>query len=150
MRTDLTVFAKDYPESRLMVEVRPEMSTPAEQDLAVKQLIREMWGANCHHGLIITPERTYVLRDTFMSSSPEAIRLSGTLATPTLFARLSWPGSQPITIPHLELLTQEWLRRLTTSYEAALPDDPKVMEALFPDLVGAVAEGRVVAEVVSE
>jgi hypothetical protein len=72
MRADLTVFAKDYPESRLMVEVKPAVSTPPEQDPAVKQMMRYMWGENCHYGLIVTPTKTYVLRDDFSTSAPES------------------------------------------------------------------------------
>ena len=48
--------------------------------------------------------------------------------------------------PQLERLC-EWLERLAASYEDALPEDPEVVRALFPDIVGAVAEGRVVDEV---
>ncbi len=121
-RTDLTVFAKDYPEARLVLEVKSAVSSPPEQDRAVKQVVQYMWGANCHYGLIMTPTKTYVLRDDFSSPGPES-------------------GQQ------LERLAREWLERLTASYETALPDDPDVMRAFFPDIVGAVAEGRVVAEV---
>ena len=46
----------------------------------------------------------------------------------------------------LEALARDWLTRLAASYEAALPDDPEVQRAFFPDLVGAVADGRVVLE----
>jgi hypothetical protein len=43
--------------------------------------------------------------------------------------------------------SRSWLERLAASYEEALPEDPEVVRALFPDIVAAVAEGRVVAEV---
>jgi hypothetical protein len=145
--TDLTVFAKDYPEARLVLEVKPAVSTPAEQDVAVRQLAQYMWGANCHYGLVMTPTLTYVLRDNFSAAGPEAMRVTDVLPTATLLSRLNWSGTEPTSGQELELLAREWLQRLTTSYQAALPDDPDVMRALFPDLVGAVAEGRVVAEV---
>jgi hypothetical protein len=145
--TDLIVFAKDYPEARLVLEVKPAVSSPPEQDVAVRQAVRYMWGANCHHGLVMTPTKTYVLRDDFSTAGPEAIRVTDVLSTATLLSRLTWPGKQPTSTQELKLLARDWLERLTTSYQAALPDDPDVMRAFFPDLVGAVAEGRVVAEV---
>jgi hypothetical protein len=145
-RNDLTVFAKDYPEVRLVVEVKSAVSTPPEQDAAVRRLAQFMWGANCHYGIVMTPTKTYVLRDDFSRVGPEAMRITDVLPTPTLLSRLTWSGKEPMSAQDLELLAREWLQRLTSSYEAALPDDPDVMRALFPDLVGAVAEGRVVAE----
>jgi hypothetical protein len=144
MRTDLTVFAKDYPEPRLMVEVRSAVSSPPEQDPAVRHLVRRMWGANCHFGLIMTPTKTYVLRDDFSAPGLESIRVSDVFATGALLGRLSWPGVEAMSEEQLEWLAREWLERLTSSYEAALPEDPDMMRAFFPDLVGAVADGRVV------
>jgi hypothetical protein len=146
-RTELTVFAKDYPEARLVAEVKSAVSSPPEQDKTVKQMARYMWGANCHYGLVMTPTKTYVLRDDFRTPGPESIRVTDVLSTAILLSRLSWSGAESVSSQQLELLAREWLQRLTTSYQAALPDDPDVMRAFFPDLVGAVAEGRVVAEV---
>jgi hypothetical protein len=147
MRADLTVFAKDYPESRLMVEVKPSVSTPVEQDPAFKQLARYMWGENCHYGLIVTPKQTYVLRDDFTTSGPESIRVTDILRTDILFSRMFSSVSETISERELEILTWHWLSRLAKSYESALPDDPQVLRAFFPDIVGAVADGRVEAEV---
>jgi hypothetical protein len=146
-RTDLIVFAKDYPEARLVLEVKPAVSAPHDQDVAVRQVARYMWGANCHYGLVMTPTKTYVLRDDFRTHGPEAIRVTDVLPTATLLSRLTWSGREPTSEEELALLAREWLQRLTTSYQAALPDDPDVMRAFLPDLVGAVAEGRIVAEV---
>lgn len=147
MRADLTVFAKDYPESRLMVEVKPAVSTPPEHDPAVKQLTRYMWGENCHYGLLVTPVKTYVLREDFSTAGPKSIRITNSLSTETLFSRLVQPNTDAFSERELEMLTERWLSRLAASYESALPDDEEVMRAFFPDIVGAVADGRVVSEV---
>jgi hypothetical protein len=144
MSVDLAVFAKDYPEARLMVEVKSAVSSPPEHDPAAKQLARYMRGANCHYGLLITPAKTYVLKDDFTTLGPESIRVTDTLSTKTLLSRLSWPAVESLSTQQLEFLAREWLERLAASYEAALPNDPDVTRALFPDIVGAVAEGRVV------
>jgi hypothetical protein len=145
MRADLIVFAKDYPEVRLVAEVKPVVSTPPELDPAVRQVARYMWGVNCHYGLIVTPKTTYVLRDDFVGQGPESIHVSATLSTEKLLSRLGMP-SEVASERQLETLVREWLARLTASYDAALPDDPEVTQALFPEIVGAVADGRVVAE----
>lgn len=146
MRADLTVFAKDYPESRLMVEVRSAVSTPADEDPAVKRLARAMWGVNCHYGLVVTPTKTYVLRDDFSTSAPDSIHVTNVLSTETLLSRLVHPTPTAFSERELAMLTEHWLSRLAASYEAALPADEEVTRAFFPDIVGAVADGRVVAE----
>jgi hypothetical protein len=146
-RTDLTVFARDYPEARLVLEVKTALSSPPQEDPAVKQVARSMWGANCHYGVIMTPTTTYILRDDFTAPGPESIRLTDELPTAKLLSRLIQPRGEVPSEQQLERLAREWLERLAASYEEALPEDPEVVQALFPDIVGAIAEGRVVAEV---
>jgi hypothetical protein len=41
-RTDLTVFARDFPEARLVLEVKSAVSSPPEEDPAVRQVVRYM------------------------------------------------------------------------------------------------------------
>jgi hypothetical protein len=143
-RTDLTVFARDYPEARLVLEVKSALSSPPQEDPAVKQVVRYMWGANCHYGIVMTPTTTFILRDDFTASGPESIQLTDELPTAKVLSRVSRPIDEAPSERQLERLARDWLERLTASYEAALPDDPEVVRALFPDIVGAVAEGRVV------
>jgi hypothetical protein len=144
-RADLTVFAKDYPETRLVLEIKSLLSTPPQGDPALKRIVREMWGANCHYGIIMTPTTTYILRDDFTAPGPESIRLTDELPTAKLLSRVR-PLRDTPSAPELERLARDWIERLAASYEDALPDDPEVVRALFPDIVGAVAGGRVVAD----
>lgn len=143
---DMTVFAKDYPEVRLVVEVKRALAAPRELDAVVKQVARYMWGANCHYGLIFTPTTTYVLRDDFKANGPESIRVSDILPTGKLLTRFGMGAVEVASEEKLARLVREWLEQLATSYETALPEDAEVTKALFPEIVGAVAEGRVVAE----
>ena len=147
MRPDLTVFAKDYPEARLVVETKGNLPTSADLEKAKSRVARYMYGSNCHFGLIVTPAETYVLRDDFTRTGPDAIRITDTLRTATLLSRLAQYSSPRISEQQLESLVREWLQRLVTSYEAALPEDPDVTRAFFPDIVGAVDGGRIVSEV---
>jgi hypothetical protein len=148
MQVDLAVFAKDFPEAVLIVETKTGELLQGDGDRTVEQLARYMSTAKCHYGLIITPTKTYVLRDDFRSTGPESIHITHTFSTVDLLnGRLG--SAEPAAIAterELAFLAQEWLERLTTSYEEALPADPEVTEAFFPDIVGAVAGGRVVAE----
>lgn len=147
MRAEFTVFAKDYPETRLIAEVRDDDPPCPEQDPSVRLLARAIWGANCHYGLVVTPVNTYILRDDFETSGPESVRIAGVIPTATLLARVNGPVTTLGSKERLASLTGKWLERLTRAYDEALPDDPAVMRVFFPDIVGAVAEGRVVAGV---
>jgi hypothetical protein len=144
--TDLTVFAKDYPEVRLVAEVRSAVSPSPDLDSVVRQLARYMWGSNCHYGLLVTPTTTYVLKDDFTIHGPEAIHVSDVLPTEKLLGRLGARANEVVSEQQLQSAFRDWLALLASSYEAALPDDPDVTKAFFPEIVGAVAEGRVVAE----
>ena len=145
---DMMVFAKDYPEVRLVVEVKRALS-PEGLDAAVTQIARYMWGANCHYGLIFTPTTTYVLRDDFTTNGPESIRVSDTLATEKLLGRLGMHAAASLVTEYeFARLVREWVELLAASYETALPDDPEVTKALFPEVVGAVADGRVLVEAI--
>jgi hypothetical protein len=144
MHTEMAIFARDYPEMRLMVGLVPPASLDPEHDSAVQQLAKSMWGANCHYGLIMTPTKTFILRDDFSSSGPESIRVTEVLPTDRVLSRMGWPAGETLSPREFEALVQRWLRRLAASYEDALPEDPAVQRAFFPDIIGAVADGRIV------
>jgi hypothetical protein len=120
-RSDLTVFARDYPETRLVLELKSSVTNPIDQRSAIEQVSRYMWGANCHYGLVMTPAQTYVLRDDFTTPGPESIRVTDVLPTARLLSRVREPSTEPISEQQLEMLAREWLQRLTASYETALP-----------------------------
>ena len=108
-RTDLTVFARDYPEARLVLEVKSAISSPPQEDPAVKQVVRYMWGANCHYGIIMTPTTTFILRDDFTAPGPESIRLTDELPTAKLLSRMSRPMGEAPSAPQLERLARSGL-----------------------------------------
>jgi hypothetical protein len=146
MRSDITVYDRDFPDIRLLAEIKATPATPADLDSAVKQLATYMSRVNCHYGLIFTPKTTYVLRDDFTKQGPEAIQVRDTLPTERVLSRMCVQPGAITSERELGALARRWLKRLAASYETALPDDPEVTEALFPQLVGAVARGRVEAE----
>jgi uncharacterized protein (DUF2342 family) len=95
----------------------------------------------------MTPTTTLILRDDFRAHGPESIRVTDVLPTAKVLSRLGGSADDASSAPQLGRLAREWLERLAACYEEALPEDPDVVRALFPDIVSAVAEGRVVAEV---
>src|ERR1700682_5778402 len=89
MQADLAVFARDFPEARLVAEVKQTDIAPnADQDPAVQQMARGMWGANCHYGLLVTPVTTYILRDDFTTQGPAAIHITDKVPTQMLLGRV--------------------------------------------------------------
>jgi hypothetical protein len=110
-RTDLTVFARDDPEARLVLEVKPPLSSPPQEDPAVKQVVRYMGGANCRHGIIMTPTTTFILRDDFTASGPESIRLTDELPTAKRLSRLRRPIGEATSAPQLEGLARDSWRQ---------------------------------------
>ncbi len=117
--TDLTVFARDYPEARLVLEVKSALSSPPQEDPAVKQIMRYMWGANCHYGIIMTPTTTFILRDDFTAPGPKSIRLTDELPTAKLLSRVSRPTGEALSAPQLERLRASGLsasRHLTKTH----------------------------------
>ncbi len=118
-RTDLTVFARDYPEARLVLEVKLAVSSPPQEDPAIKQVASYMWGANCHYGIIKTPTTTFILRDDFTTPGPESIRLTDELPTAKLLGRVSRPMGEALSRPELERLRASGLsvwRHLTKTH----------------------------------
>jgi hypothetical protein len=146
MHPDITVFDKDFPDLRLVADVKVGDLTPDDLDQMVNQLARYMSGSKCHYALIFTPKITYVLKDDFTANGPEAIHVNAAISTQKLFSRMGRRvevGSER----ELAFLARDWLERLAASYDSALPEDPEIVQALFPEIVSAVAEGRVYAEV---
>src|SRR5690349_19684453 len=88
MPSEITVYDRDFPNIRLLAEVRPTPASPADLDAAVQRLARSMWGANCHYGLIFTPKITYVLRDDFTRQGLEAIQVHDTFPTERVLSRM--------------------------------------------------------------
>ncbi len=146
MHPDITVFDKDLLDLRLVADVKAGDLTSDDLDQMVNQLARYMSGSNCHYALIFTPRITYVLKDDFAVPGPEAIHISATISTEKLFSRMG-RRVEVSSERELAFLARDWLERLAASYDSALPEDPEIVQALFPEIVSAVVEGRVYAEV---
>ena len=139
MQYDLVILARDFPDIVLMVEVKVGPLSNKKREQESLRLAHAMWEANCHYGLLVSTSKTYVLKDTFETSDADSIRISHTLATKLVFGELPPRPSEL----ELLLLVKRWLERLVVSYDEVLGDDPLLAQVFFPDIVGAVAGGRI-------
>ena len=104
-RADLIVFARGYPEAHeLFLEVKSAISSPPQEDPAVKQVVRYMWGANCHYGIIMTPTTTNNQLDDFTTPGPDSIRLTDKAPTAKLLSRINGPMGEAALRAQLERL----------------------------------------------
>lgn len=94
-----------------------------------------MKGSNCPLGLVITPERSWLLRDTY--ESVDAIREVAEYDTATLLGVSEVPNDEL----ELEELVGRWLDGLTSGSAAGLAQEVRadVSRYLLPE----VTEGRV-------
>jgi hypothetical protein len=140
---DIIISERDGLRDALAVEVK---SSALEQPAAERRLKRYMVGMSCPLGLIVTPERLWLYRDTFRSRREDAIELIAELSADGLFgpgvvasARANTAAMRGV---GLEDIVQAWLEGLRSpSATSSLP--PDLRNALEEYVVPAVLEGSV-------
>lgn len=94
-----------------------------------------MVGMQCPVGLVITPERMWLYRDSYTARSPESIQREGEFDASPL-----WRETPPSHPEQFETFVQRWLEHL--AYR--LPEAPKELrEALREYVLPAVTNGEV-------
>lgn len=136
MRPDMVVFASDRPEVSLVVEVKASSGAASEH---LEQLKVYMLARRCPVGLLVTPDTTFVLRDTYVDISAAAVAPVAEIPTTALLGPQAAVGNGE----GLERLVFEWLERLAASWATAVPHNVEAAAAVTEYLVPAVAEGRV-------
>ena len=131
---DVVVLAPDLPELRMAVEVKVGKIDPRR---AVAQLRKYMRGRNCPVGLLVTPEQSWLLYETYESDSDASIREIGVYSTAPLLGLVRTPEDEQTLIAAVE----QWLERLAAGSTDAV--DEAVREPLSHYILPAVAEGRV-------
>jgi hypothetical protein len=134
-RADLVVLAPDLPERRLMVEVK---RSGLDHSAALARIKSSMLGSNCPVGLLVTPERTWLLRNTY--ESEDSIRVTGDYPTVTLLGIAEVPDNER----ELESIVERWLEFLTSGSSDGLDDEVRWDVARY--VLPAVADGRVISE----
>jgi hypothetical protein len=148
MRPDLAVYKRGLPDVVLLVEIKARELERSDLEQLHRQLARQMWAANCPYGLIVTPGKTYVLRAARSGQGPAAFRVTDQVPTSEVFGRFAdlAVSDEALLEMRLRRAVEEWLKRLTTAYEDALPPDQTLSRVFFPEIVAAVADGQVVSE----
>ena len=132
-RADLIVLAPDLPELRLVVEIKTRIDA-LDLEAATKQVQSYMQGTNCPLGLIVTPTRSWLLRDEY-----EADGSISRTEYPT--AMLLGVSDVPAEEDELELLVGRWLESLTSGSSTGLRDEVRFDVSRY--LIPALVEGRV-------
>ncbi len=108
---------------------------------AISRLKQSMLGMNCPVGILITPERTWLLHDTFSDYTEASIATIGELATDEVLERRHVPR----TGTELQHVVHVWLEQISTGRPSALPAALAPRKLLGEHVLPAAADGRVVS-----
>lgn len=129
---DILVSSPDAHDLALVVEVQLRDDELGE---AEQQLKRYMFGMRCPLGLLVTPERVRLLRDTYTSYGPESVERVGEYPVQGLFeeelAKQPAENDAAARAFRLEDAVQAWLERLAAG---------RGLASLSPDLRHVVEE----------
>lgn len=137
---DIIVVAQDVPDVRLVAEVR---TSSDRFDAIEPSLRRYMLDRRCSLALLVSPESTWIYRDTFADFRDESVERVGKFPT----AQLLDIDPVPTGATELEHAVHAWLERLATAWPAALPRDDAARLPVVDYLVPGVVDGRVLAGV---
>jgi|HubBroStandDraft_5_1064220.scaffolds.fasta_scaffold596304_1 hypothetical protein len=142
---DILVSERDGFHDALAVEVK---SSALEQPAAERQLKRYMVGMSCPVGLVVTPDRLWVYRETYRTRKEDSIEPVGDFPATGLFGPdiegTARANAAPSRGAVLADVVQAWLETLK---------EPSATSSLSPDLrdvlevyvVPALLEGQVYA-----
>lgn len=140
---DILVSSPDAHDIALVVEVQLRDDALGE---AEQQLKRYMFGMRCPVGLLVTPERMRLLRDTYTSYDQESIARVGDYPLGGMFqdALASAPGDTDDAAQsfRLEDAVQSWLERLAAGRGLASLS-PELRHAVEEDVLPALEQGEI-------
>lgn len=134
LTADIVVLAPDLPQTRLAVEVKRGAFDRGE---AIRQLKAYMIGKACPVALLIAPDRTWMLHDTYEDFDESSIQEAGEYSTAALLGIDEVPDDEQ----ELVAIVEAWLERLTSG--SATNVHREVRRDVSRYLLPAVTEGRV-------
>lgn len=142
---DILVAARNGNKSLLAVKVKGRHADAAQLRTSEEQLRRYMFGMRCSVGLLVTPERLRLLRDEYLSESPESITVAGEYPTPPPLSRWQdehiWSATPQPELAFEEEV-QQWLEGLSRPDERdAIPRE--LQNAIVEHVLPALGEGEV-------
>ena len=140
---DILVSSPDAHDIALVVEVKLHDDDLEQTE---QQLKRYMFGMRCPLGLLVTPERMRLLRDTYTSYAPESIEWIGDYPIQGLFeeALARHPKDTDVAVGafRLEDAVQAWLERLASGTGLASLS-PDLRDALKEYVLPALEQGEI-------
>jgi hypothetical protein len=133
---DVVVFAREVPDVRLVAEVKRTIS---DIGAAEAQLRQYMLARRCSLGLLVTPDRARIYRDTYADFTEGSVKLVGEFSTADLLDLAPVPSDER----GLQEAVREWLDRMAASWPSALPRTDAARGPVTQYLVPEVADGRV-------
>src|SRR5260370_7962537 len=110
---DILVTSPDEPRVTLVIEAKVHLS---DLDRTEAQLKQYMVGMQCPLGMLITPERMWLYRDSYTSRSPNSIQRVGEYDIKSL-----WREPPPTDGTVFEAFVQHWLEHLPKTPAQQLP-----------------------------
>jgi hypothetical protein len=118
---------------QLVVEAKTSLPDLHRTEAELKQYMVRM---QCPIGLLVTPDRLWLYKDSYLARSPQSVERVGEYN-----ARSLWHQVPPTNPVWFETFVQHWLEDLPTTLPSALPSD--LRDALRQYVVPAVAGGNV-------
>ena len=106
-------------------------------DARIRAFRDDLYGRGCAHGLLFDNDLVVILRDTFWGMSADSIEEEARLYTNVVLAQTPGRG--------LDARVQDWLARMTYSWNDTLPKDGDTAGALLHDVVPALAGASILA-----
>jgi hypothetical protein len=127
---DIVVTIPGEPGIFLVVEAKTTLTNLVHAEEALK---RYMVSMQCQTGLLITPERMWLYRDSYTSRTPQSVRRVSEVNLKPL-----WEQQPPPQPARFEAFVQHWLEDLSKRSPDELPNELRdpVREYILPALAG--------------
>lgn len=130
---DILVISPDEPRVTLVIEAKVHLSDLDRTEAELKQY---MVGMQCPIGMLITPERMWLYRDSYTTRAPDSIQRVGEYNVESL-----WREPPPVQGARFEAFVQERLEDLAKTPAQDLPSD--LRDALREYILPAITAGNV-------
>lgn len=130
---DILVTSPDEPRVTLVIEARVHLQNLDRTEAQLKQYMVSM---QCPIGMLITPERMWLYRDTYTTRAPDSIQRVGEYNIESL-----WREPPPAQGDRFEAFVQHRLEDLARTPAQDLPSD--LRDALREYILPAITTGDV-------
>jgi hypothetical protein len=119
-------------------ETRPSLVVETCESITtdrIRAFRNDLFGRGCAHGLLFDEHEAVLLRDAFWTMSADSIKEEARLSTDVVLHRAQGES--------LDARVQDWLARMASSWNEALPEDGDAAAALLHDVVPALSGSAV-------